>query len=1705
MWCFSWVGFRTRGPGRPQVARLPSRRLRQQPARRQLSVEPLEGRILLHGADPVANQVEIKWSFGDTVLNDYVLTSFSAQDANLGPIGGLQPAIRLVIGTRYTVTVSDPVSHPLQLIAKGATAFDDVVLLSQNSRALPPGTDTGPFEADPAVAFQDDGRGTIRFTLTQALADAMIDPARKLVPGYRCGQPFHRSFQRGDFTLVRGEAPDKFQPDDVPNTFATARPLSLGVSGSGRQSGRIDFAGDVDLFRFVAPVTGRVSVTQTALPGSALDGVLFAYDHGQRLLALNAQADGQAPRPGYDRRIQFDAIAGQTYFAQAAGFRASTGSYLLAFGTQPRDSPFPGASFVALDDAGLGAVREAIGVPGEADAFFLVAPVTGRMTLTQTAAPGSSLDSLVSVFNSSGVLLASDDDGGGGLNSQVQLEVVAGETYLVRATGRVHSRLAAGGALVVDPVLSTGAYELQLVTDDFPETFATAASLTLDRTGSGSQTGQVEKAGDVDVFGFVAPVSGEWTVVQTPAAGSSLTGSLAVFTAGQVLLGRDHDHGQGVSQVRIPVTQGQAYFVRVAGAGPRTGRYLLTFAVDDVPDTFAGARLVSLAGSGFASLSGAIGVPGDGDLYRFVAPAAGEVVVTQSAASGTALDSLLSAFDTGHVLLARNDDDGHSLNSHLRLPVAAGQAYFLQAAGFGASTGRYDLTLALDDFADTTAGAAFVPLDAAGSGRQAGSIGPRGDVDLFRFVAPVTDRLPLILNAAPGSTFDGRLQVFDGTGHLLADDDDSAGGFNSQVQLGVVAGQTYVVQVAGFSSSTGAYDLILGDDFADTSATAPPIVLDAAGSGVQSGRIEKAGDVDVFRFVAPVSGEVTVVQTPAARSSLSGSLAVFDGSAVPRGSDQDNGQKFARVRLAVVQGQEYFVQVAGSGSTSGPYLLSIAVDDFGDRLPVPDPRQVLTLTGGPAGRTGRVEVPFDKDTFEFVAAAAGELVLTQVPTPGSNLRTALAVSSVTPGGAEVVSKDEDRFGKGFSRVQLTVTPGRRYVVQAGGLRSSTGGYNLGFKVFTGGSQGLVTEDLRTTTAEALVRALLGNDSGIAIVPGSVRYTGAPGASGLFAGGAGILGFDRGILLTTGLAGNVRGPNFSEGATGINNRAGSPDLDRLVRGGTTDAAVLSFDFIPTASNVVRFQYVFGSEEYNEFVGSPFNDVFALFINGINYARIPGTGTPVAGSGAVVSIHTINANTRTFFVDNAPGLNQPLGQLNTQLDGLTTVLTLQAPIEVGRVNRLTLAIADTVDPRYDSAVFLQGGSFQTFAEPRPQGARQFDRFVETIAAVVANAAGLSEEAVHRLIHKAVVNGVIREVDLLGDFLVIPVDPVDFTLTNDAGLKVNSREGQVSGVGNAFFVGDGVNQLLILPNARADQYRVELVGVGSGEFHFGASYVRAFGQVTSVLLGGNLRDGHAVAVLDFARLDGRVEQGTLVSQVVVGRPDPEPPDPAPAPNPNVFLASLLTALITAPQVNANLPAPAAPTDRAPAPVSFATNRPTGATQTLTLGSDAARPDQDSGDFLAALEHLFMAWQSGATEAPPAEWWPDQGWRTLVEDLVRGLLRAGASAIDEVTSHLGTWLLGLTGAPRPAQPDELEPLPSAPGQEADQLPVPAENSIELPLRQSVEEQGQPFAAYLGAALFASGVYQAAWGDGLAGGRTTRPKPARGAPRNRRASREDL
>ena len=174
-------------------------------------------------------------------------------------------------------------------------------------------------------------------------------------------------------------------------------------------------------------------------------------------------------------------------------------------------------------------------------------------------------------------------------------------------------------------------------------------------------------------------------------------------------------------------------------------------------------------------------------------------------------------------------------------------------------------------------------------------------------------------------------------------------------------------------------------------------------------------------------------------------------------------------------------------------------------------------------------------------------------------------------------------------------------------------------------------------------------------------------------------------------------NQNGGTSGVNDTPGDPALNEIVNGVTYDAGRLSFEFVPTDS-IISFEYVFASEEYPEYVFSPFNDVFAFFLTDIkrsttkNLATIPGSRLP---------INVNNINDRRFpefYIENYPirtfekSLTDSIKR-SFEFDGCTKTLVAYSQVRPGDPYRIIITIADVSDAVYDSAVFLKGGSFKS----------------------------------------------------------------------------------------------------------------------------------------------------------------------------------------------------------------------------------------------------------------------------------------------------------------------------------------------------------------------------------------------------------------------------
>src|SRR5690606_20681657 len=207
-------------------------------------------------------------------------------------------------------------------------------------------------------------------------------------------------------------------------------------------------------------------------------------------------------------------------------------------------------------------------------------------------------------------------------------------------------------------------------------------------------------------------------------------------------------------------------------------------------------------------------------------------------------------------------------------------------------------------------------------------------------------------------------------------------------------------------------------------------------------------------------------------------------------------------------------------------------------------------------------------------------------------------------------------------------------------------------------------------------------------------------------------FENGIVLSTGRAIDSEGPSESPLESGDE---GWPDDEQLtdymhdVLGNNDDyhnATILEFDFTP-ATDSLKFNFIFASNEYGVSFQCSFSDAFAFFLTDIdtgvteNLAIVPGTTDPISVITIRKGIHSPpgSANCGDSNPEYFHELYYPNGQFNGQLPlinpinyrGWTVPMTAASEVVPGKTYRIKMVIQDKGDAAVDSAVFLEGGSF------------------------------------------------------------------------------------------------------------------------------------------------------------------------------------------------------------------------------------------------------------------------------------------------------------------------------------------------------------------------------------------------------------------------------
>ncbi len=246
----------------------------------------------------------------------------------------------------------------------------------------------------------------------------------------------------------------------------------------------------------------------------------------------------------------------------------------------------------------------------------------------------------------------------------------------------------------------------------------------------------------------------------------------------------------------------------------------------------------------------------------------------------------------------------------------------------------------------------------------------------------------------------------------------------------------------------------------------------------------------------------------------------------------------------------------------------------------------------------------------------------------------------------------------------------------------------------------------TFTANQLVQNVLTNSSCIATQNANATgddFSGSKKSYAYFNANGSNFPFKEGVILSTSSSQNAAGPYTNSEGEGDLRWLGDRDLQiALGRNNTVNATVLEFDFT-ALTNTISFNYLFASNEYQLYFPCEFSDGFAFLIKEVgstepyrNIATIPNTTIPVSSTNirpftpafnnGIISKPSCEAMNQQFFA----GFNTTSSPINYSAQ--TVILNAKTTVVAGRNYHIKLVIADDSNELFDSAVFIEAGSFQ-----------------------------------------------------------------------------------------------------------------------------------------------------------------------------------------------------------------------------------------------------------------------------------------------------------------------------------------------------------------------------------------------------------------------------
>jgi uncharacterized protein (TIGR03437 family) len=536
-----------------------------------------------------------------------------------------------------------------------------------------------------------------------------------------------------------------------------------------------------------------------------------------------------------------------------------------------------------------------------------------------------------------------------------------------------------------------------------------------------------------DLYQFTVP-SGSPQVVYITMTSSAFDTFLRVLdSSGKALFANNDDKRTSTTTTNSfigALLNPGTYRIEATSYDPsQAGAYTLA-----VRGTAANIGTISLGQSVSGNLSSSSGrtVLGDGssaDLYEF--SVASQQVVTITMRS-VAMDAYMVLLDSSGLYLASDDDSGGGTDSQIVRTLAPGK-YRAEAGTFVGQGGAYTLSLQATNPTVTTitAGQTVNGTLSATSGRSTGCAGCYAD--LYQFTLTSSQTLSVAMNS---TVFDTYLRVLDGSGNLLAADDDSGGGTNSLVQRAFAAG-TYRIEATSYSSGIGgAYTLALSA----VTAQVLPISVGQTLSGsltASSGRSVGCSGcfADLYQFSVTSSQTLNIVLTSSAFDAF---LRVLDSAGSTVATDDDGaGGSNARIYRTFAAGTYRIEATSYNSGKTGAYTLALSTVNV-TVSPITVGTAATTVNGSLSASSGSSVACTGcyANSYGFTLSSAQTVQIDLTSTAFD------AYLRVLDSNGVVVAADDDSGGGSNSRIRRSFAAGTYRIEASSYSTGSTGAFTL---------------------------------------------------------------------------------------------------------------------------------------------------------------------------------------------------------------------------------------------------------------------------------------------------------------------------------------------------------------------------------------------------------------------------------------------------------------------------------------------------------------------------------------------------------------------------------------------------------------------------------------------------------------------------------------